>query len=243
MIATLPRWNMIERLSGKHSASAAAGGSYELEKPMEYGKIETLYERDEVTFKVRPGVLKNRTYSLLKTWHWTEKVDGTNIRVIWQYRNLTFGGKTDNALIHPGLIMWMQEHISVDKLKEIFPANTDSPSELVIYGEGYGAGIQKGGGDYSPVKKLIVFDVLVAGKWWLNYEDVTTVASRLGLDVVPSFGEMTLEDATEFVRAGFQSRCAVNASKQAEGLVGRPLETLYDKKGQRLITKLKTKDF
>ena len=30
---------------------------------MEYHKIETLYERDEKTFKVRPGMLKNRTYS------------------------------------------------------------------------------------------------------------------------------------------------------------------------------------
>jgi hypothetical protein len=38
----------------------------------EYGKIETLYERDLSTFKVRVGELKNRTYSLLKTWHWTE---------------------------------------------------------------------------------------------------------------------------------------------------------------------------
>ncbi len=37
----------------------------------EYHKIETLYERDEKTFKVRVGELKNRTYSLLKTWHWT----------------------------------------------------------------------------------------------------------------------------------------------------------------------------
>lgn len=31
--------------------------------------------------------------------------------------------------------------------------------------------------------------------------------------------------------------------KDAEGLVGRPLEALFDKKGARLIVKLKTKDF
>jgi hypothetical protein len=69
------------------------------------------------------------------------------------------------------------------------------------------------------------------------------VAQKLGLDVVPDFGEMTLEDATEMVRKGFKSRCSINASKDAEGLVGRPLETLFDKKGARLIVKLKTKDF
>jgi RNA ligase len=205
----------------------------------EYGKIETLYERDEKTFKVRPGKFKNRTYSLLKAWHWTEKVDGTNIRCIWREGKLAFGGRTDNAQIHADLIRWLYENISLENLREVFSDSDD----VVIYGEGYGAGIQKGGGDYAPIKKLIVFDILVGGKWWLNHESLCEVAGKLGLDVVPSFGEMTLEDATEFVRAGFKSRCALNIAKEAEGLVGRPLETLFDKKGHRLIVKLKTKDF
>jgi hypothetical protein len=207
----------------------------------EYHKIETLYERDLQTHYVKPGVLKNRVYSLLKSWHWTEKVDGTNIRVMWDPTakpGLSFGGKSDNAQIHPNLLKWVYEHISIDKLAEIFP-----DVKAVIYGEGYGAGIQKGGGDYSPEKKIIIFDVLVGDKWWLAHEDVCDVAKKLGLEVVPYFGEMTLEDATEFVRKGFKSRCAVNGSKDAEGLVGRPLEALFDKKGARLIVKLKTKDF
>ena len=209
----------------------------------EYGKIETLYERDLKTFKVQPGVLKNRVYGLLKSWHWTEKVDGTNIRCIWipatddTSEILTFGGKTDNAQIHADLIKWLYATVTPEKMRAIFP---DTPA--VVYGEGYGAGIQKGGGDYSLMKKIIVFDVLV-GTWWLSYENVCDVAWKLNLEVVPSFGEMTLEAATEFVRQGFKSKCALNPEKMAEGLVGRPLETLFDKKGHRLITKLKTKDF
>jgi hypothetical protein len=204
----------------------------------EYHKIETLYERDLETFKVKPGELKNRVYGLLKTWHWTEKVDGTNIRCIWREGKLTFGGKTDSARIHTDLIKWLYEHVSSERLAEIFPG-----TDAVIYGEGYGAGIQKGGGDYTPEKKLIVFDVLVGGKWWLAQEDVCDVTKKLGLDTVPDFGDMTLEDATELVRRGFKSRCAVNVAKEAEGLVGRPIEALFDKKGHRLIVKLKTKDF
>ena len=211
---------------------------------MEYGKIETLYARDEKTFKVIPGELKNRTYSLLKTWRWTEKVDGTNVRCIWKDGVLSFGGKTDNAQIHADLIKWLYENITVEKLVSVFPPDEKGVhTDVVIYGEGYGVGIQKGGGDYSPVKKMIVFDVLVGSKWWLSYENVCNVADKLGLDVVPSFGEMTLEEATELVRKGFKSRCAVNPEKDAEGLVGRPIETLFDKKGHRLITKIKTKDF
>jgi ATP-dependent RNA circularization protein (DNA/RNA ligase family) len=205
----------------------------------QFGKIETLYERDEQTFRLKPElILKNRVYGIIKTWHWTEKVDGANIRCIWQGGKLTFGGKTDNAQIHAELVSWLYENVSTEKLQATFPLE-----DAVIYGEGYGAGIQKGGGDYSPVKKLIVFDVLVGGKWWLSYENVCDVASKLGLEVVPDFGEMPLEEATEVVRAGFKSRCAVNPDKDAEGLIGRPIEALFDKKGHRLITKLKTKDF
>jgi hypothetical protein len=206
---------------------------------MEYHKIETLYERDLKTFKVDPSKLKNPTYSLLKSWQFTEKIDGTNIRCIWRDGKLTFGGKTDNAQIHADLIRWLYENVSITSLAQIFPE-----SSVVIYGEGYGAGIQKGG-LYSPTKKFIVFDVLVGGKWWLNWENTCDVAARLGLDTVPFIGEMSLEDATRMVRNGFIS--LVGASNQqnfpAEGLVGRPAETLFDKKGARLIVKLKTKDF
>lgn len=204
---------------------------------MEYHKIETLYERDEKTFKVT-GMIRNRTYSLLKSWHWTEKIDGTNIRAIWNHETgkLTFGGKTDNAQIHTDLIRYLYENIPVENVRSVFP-----DVSVVIYGEGYGAGIQKGG-DYSPTKKFIVFDVLADGKWWLNWESVCDVAAKLHLDAVPDFGVMTLDEATAFVRAGFNSKLNDGKAK-AEGLVGRPLETLFDKKGARLIVKLKTKDF
>jgi hypothetical protein len=202
----------------------------------EFHKIETLYERDMQTFKVDSSRLKNRTYSLIKLWHFTEKIDGTNIRCVWKDGKLTFGGKTDNAQIHVDLIRWLYENVSAVKMAEIFP-----DTEAVIYGEGYGAGIQKGGG-YSTTKKLIVFDVLVSGKWWLSWENTCDVAAKLGLDVVPFVGEMTLEEATEMVRAGFPSRLN-NGQIQAEGLVGRTAEPLFDKKGARLIVKLKTKDF
>jgi hypothetical protein len=205
----------------------------------EYHKIETLYERDEKTFRLKPElVLKNRTYSLIKTWNWTEKIDGTNIRCIWDHATskVTFGGKTDNAQIHADLVRHLYENIPVENMRAVFP-----DVDAVLYGEGYGAGIQKGG-DYSDKKKFILFDVLVDGKWWLSWENTCDVAAKLHLETVPYVGEMTLEDATAMVRAGFQSR--LNGGKmKAEGLVGRTAEPLFDKKGARLIVKLKTKDF
>jgi len=205
----------------------------------EYHKIETLYERDEQTHKLKqPLVLKNPTYALLKSWQFTEKIDGTNIRCTWDYvaEKLVFGGKTDNAQIHADLVKHLYETVSVEKIRAAFP-----DVSAVLYGEGYGAGIQKGG-DYSPTKKFILFDVLVGGTWWLSWDNTVDVALKVGLDTVPFIGDMSLETAAELVRVGFQS--ALNGGKaKAEGLVGRPAETLFDKKGARLIVKLKTKDF
>ena len=206
---------------------------------MEYHKIETLYERDEKTFRLKPElVLKNRTYSLIKTWNWTEKIDGTNIRVMWDVATgkVTFNGRSDNAQIHADMICYLYENIPIENMRAVFP-----DVSAVLYGEGYGAGIQKGG-DYSATKKFILFDVLVDGKWWLNWENCCDVAAKLHLDTVPYLGEMTLEEATAMARAGFQSK--LNGGKmKAEGLVGRTAEPLFDKKGARLIVKLKTKDF
>jgi hypothetical protein len=210
---------------------------------MEYHKIETLFERDPATFKVNPDVLKNPVYGIFKSWQFTEKIDGTNIRVIWDPISgvVRYGGKTDNAQIHTRLIDWLRDHIEIEKLRTVFP---DTPA--VIYGEGYGPGIQKNGGLYNPTKSFIVFDVLVDGKWWLNWENTCDVASKLGLKTVPFVGSMTLEEGVAMVRNGFNSILAktqTGVDMPAEGLVGRTIETLFDKKGARIIIKLKTKDF
>jgi hypothetical protein len=224
---------------------------------IQFHKIETLFERDENTHKVIPGKLKNQVYGIFKTWQFTEKIDGNNIRVTWEPEIkigtdelnravgkpecLRFGGKTDEAQLHAGLVEWLQQNVTVEKLRVAFP-----DVDVIIYGEGYGPGIQKGGGKYSKTKQFIVFDVLVGGKWWLNWENTCDVAAKLGLKTVPFVGEMTLEEGVEMVRKGFNSVLAAEQTGEitpAEGLVGRTVEALFDKKGHRIIIKLKTKDF
>jgi hypothetical protein len=215
----------------------------------EYGKIETLYERDEKTHKlIEPLVLKNRVYGLLKSWIFTEKLNGTNIRVMWDGR-VRFGGRTDAAQIPADLVAHLMLTFTPDKMRAAFP-DIKAPEEgvgstitpVVLYGEGIGAGLQ-GGGFYSPSKIFVLFDCLIDGKWFLSQENVEDVASKLGIMTAPLFGEMTLEEATELVRVGFDTRLPGAQPGLAEGLIGRPCEALFDKKGHRLIIKLKTKDF
>ena len=201
---------------------------------MEYPKIETLFERDG-NFKVT-AKLRNQSYGIIKTWQFTEKIDGTNIRLIWNDGKFSIGGRTGNAQLPADLIQSLYEKIDINKFKEIFPE-----TNVVVYGEGYGAGIQKGGA-YSETKQFVVFDVLVDGKWWLIWENTCNVSNKLSLKTVPFLGEYTLEEGISIARNGFTSKLAIS-NIAAEGIVGRTTETLYDKKFNRMIIKLKTKDF
>ena len=137
----------------------------------------------------------------------------------------------------------------VEKLKEVFwRPNKDSiiePAEVVMYGEGLGAGIQSGG-HYLKEKEFILFDVLVGSKWWLDYDAVMGIAGSFGIKYAPDLGIMTLEEMIEKVKIGMPSIFAkenTGTDIEAEGIVARPIETLYDKRMNRVIIKLKSVDF
>ena len=81
----------------------------------EYPKINSIYKRDmskpNAPFIV--GEWSEDAFEYLKDnqWEFTEKVDGTNIRVIFNGTDVMFGGKTDNAQIPSHLY---------NKLNELF---------------------------------------------------------------------------------------------------------------------------
>lgn len=204
----------------------------------EYHKIQTVYLRDPATnhktLLEGQFAMPEFEYLALNPWTWTEKVDGTNIRVIRDGDTVTFGGKTDRAQIPAKLVARLQERFpDAGAFADVFG---DAP--VCLYGEGYGAGIQKGG-VYRPDQDFVLFDVTV-GEWWLQRPDVEDVADKMGLDVVPVIGTGTLPEMVEVARAGFAS--AWNAAP-SEGIVARPATELRTRSGHRLITKVKHKDF
>lgn len=75
---------------------------------------------------------------------------------------------------------------------------------------------------------------------WLRREDVNDIADELKIESVPSFGEGTLHEMVEICRKGFASTWG---EFEAEGLIARPRTELLDRLGERVITKLKCKDF
>ena len=108
-----------------------------------------------------------------------------------------------------------------------------------MYGEGYGAKIQKGGGNYRPEQDFVLFDIKI-GDWWLQRPDIEEIANQLDIDIVPIIGSGTLEDMIAMTEKGFHSRWG---KFDAEGIVARPAVELKARNGGRIITKIKHKDF
>lgn len=202
----------------------------------EYPKINTIWKRD-THGRIIPNdyATPELAYLANTDWEWTEKVDGTNIRVGWDGQVVAFRGRTDNAQLPSKLVEALRLMFSdLDRIHAVF-----GDGNAVLYGEGYGAGIQKGGGNYSPTQTFVLFDVMV-GPWWLKRADVVDVASRLGIHVVPVIGSGTLGWASDHTEAGIESAWG---RFSAEGLVGRPAVDLFDRKGVRIMAKIKARDF
>ncbi|KKM86052.1 hypothetical protein LCGC14_1282820 [marine sediment metagenome] len=204
-----------------------------------YHKITTVYKRDPTNnYKTLLDEFAHPEFDYLKSnnWVFTEKVDGTNIRVMYDAEGIRFGGKTDKAQIPPFLESKLQEVFTLENVQNAFDYDTG----VCLYGEGFGARIQKGGGNYiSDGVDFCLFDVKV-GEMFLERENVEDVAEKLGLQITPIIGQGNLYTAVEQTRNGFMSRWG---DFQAEGMVMRPEVELLNRRGNRIITKIKHKDF
>lgn len=212
----------------------------------QYHKINGLYKRDDNgDFIIGDFAQPEFAYLFNNEWIGTEKIDGTNIRIIWDGKKVEIKGKSDNANIPSFLQTKLEEIVSKINWEEVFPGidrdfDGNRIANVTLYGEGYGAKIQKGGGDYIPDGvDFILFDVWING-WWLKREDVDGIAAKLGIKSVPVLFKGTLGQAIEMVKGGFKSTIG---NAKAEGLVLVPSVSLFSRKGERIITKLKTRDF
>lgn len=121
---------------------------------------------------------------------------------------------------------------------EMFRRSDELETVVCFYGEGYGPKIQTGG-KYRSDQSFVLFDIWING-WWLKRPDVESIASQLGIKIVPIIGHGRLTEMIEFVRKGFKSTWG---DFEAEGIVARPCVELHSRSGDRIITKLKCKDF
>lgn len=222
---------------------------------MKYPKIDSLYKRDGVTknpdgtftfdkqktHRLKIGEHSNDEYALIKRWQVFEKIDGTNIRIIYekegQVETVTIKGRTDESDIPGPLKVYLYETFTIEKMAKTFP----EASRVILFGEGYGPKIQSGG-SYRKDVSFILFDTMVQG-WWLKYSDRLEVCSKLGIDHVPMIGEMSEESIVAYVACKPKSFISLDRDFTMEGVVCVTNPLLRDRKGDILRFKLRCEDF
>jgi len=215
-----------------------------------YPKIDTLFERDEdfrITDRIRKPEFEN-----IKRWLITEKIDGTNIRIIYiPDDKLLIRGRTDKASIPTFLLEELQKIFTIEKIRAIL----DNPVQkgLCLYGEGYGARIQKGGGNYNKGQSFRLFDVWIDG-WWLEWDSIIEIAKQLNIETAPTLpifcsdiATMNRIEAIGIVkRKELQSEVARkenNMEMLAEGIVARAYPMMLFRNGTPVKWKLKVSDY
>jgi hypothetical protein len=218
-----------------------------------YHSIETIYKRDKATNLLHFGEIRMPEIAAVREWTFSEKIDGTNIRAIVTLAGIEVRGRSDNAQLHPDLIKAVLANFNHGRVVEYF--TTYRGKELApewsvtFYGEGYGAGIQKGGA-YSDTKRFRCFDVMLGDSWWLDDSEMRRICADLSVPVVPALGlnaylPITREHLEYLLPNGsvvaFEDRGVTGV--QAEGVVAKPTVVLFDKHGNRVMWKLTFREF
>ena len=209
---------------------------------IEYVKIETVFNRaEDGSKKLIEGNFRNETVQYLQNnyWEWTEKIDGTNISVVWDGHKVQFHGRTERAQIPAHLVNKLNELFGGETNEQIFE-QVFGETPMILFGEGYGPKIQKGG-SYREDVSFILFDVYQPeGRIWLRRDSVEDIAEKFGIDVVPIVLHGDIDDAVKYVKGKPDSKFG---TAKMEGLVGRPEVEMRDRLGRRVIVKVKVRDF
>jgi hypothetical protein len=221
-----------------------------------YPKIDSLFERDKETFKVTK-IIRLPEFKNIKNWLLTEKIDGTNIRIIYQpgepqriqQEKLLFRGKSDNAQMPTYLLEVLQKMFTIEKFKKVIGDGEEPKQGICLYGEGYGQKIQKGGGDYNPGNSFRLFDVWIDG-WWLEWDKVCEIAEMMGIKTAPEiqrnadleFGFHLLENKITS-KVAYEENDEDRNNKYIEGIVARAYPMMLFRNGTPIKWKLKYSDF
>lgn len=168
-------------------------------------------------------------------WVYSRKVDGENIRIQWDGEQALWNGKS-NAF---QCSVEFAEYMNNIFLEEIFEEKFGRDKVATLFGEKMGPKTQ--GNELGLDKdELILYDVNVNGIW-LSGESVVEIATYFGIktvfDFMPSFlGKThTLQELIEL--------CAKGEFKDWEGIVATPLVELRAQNGQRVVVKIKNRDY
>lgn len=168
-------------------------------------------------------------------WWVSEKLDGTNTRIIWDGYKVDVKGRTSSSQLQGYQNELLRELIQNDNYKF---DETFGTQEVTIYGEAFGGKIQKNPHGVEP--QFMVFDINIDGIW-LDYQSVEKISKNLGL----KYNDHVLFDSWDKVIDIFKDmkKGRDESDEYFEGLVAVPAHMPLTRLGERVITKIKVADF
>lgn len=226
-----------------------------------YKSIETLYERSKETNKLDFNKVRQAEWLHINQWMLTEKIDGTNIRVLVTNAGIEIKGRSNNASIPSGLeqnIRKIFDHATIMQYFLKGKKNASMPDDwcVTFYGEGYGPGIT--GSDKMNYRKQELgkgfrcFDVMFGESNWASVSEWQGLCESLNVPTVVTVGFIGAIPIGELgARQMMEDFCAyspvafleADVNIKAEGLVARPMVPLFNRHGERVIWKLTNREF
>ncbi len=213
----------------------------EIRAKTKYSKIYTIFERDK-HFKIVKGVLNPKLDGIenIKNFVVTSKIDGTNCGIILTPEKEILVRKRSDIIKDDNehhLYFEAIKDIDMQKIKNYFE---DSKSLITIFGEACGDNIQKQGKTYGDTKHFRLFDVKV-GDNFFDWNDLVKFSKATGIQLV-EWKKIEGKDIFDY-DYWLKKLQADNKSKYVEGYVVRSNPLLLNKFGERMIFKIKFKDF
>lgn len=181
----------------------------------------------------------------------TEKIDGTNLNIIYDGNHIQYMGHTDKTSWNPEVEEWIKSKFQTSEFEQMCEQRFGE-NEIKLCGELIGPKIQN---NFYKLEdyKFILFDIHndISNTWW-DRQNVEENAKELNLDIVPLIGgtnfidlfsesKNTLRGWTNLLQnAEFKSK--INKDIEIEGFVVRPLMEILKANGERVIYKIKIKD-
>lgn len=167
-------------------------------------------------------------------WIGSRKCDGTNCRVLFDGNEVFYNGKTNKANFSNDQKEYIEETFKEEIFEEYFRKEGKSP-RVVIFGELVGPKIQNGDNHSFKELEFIVFDVLI-NNVFLDVENIKQIAKYFNLR--SSYDLLTIKGNLYQLQEIVKDK-----DFKYEGLVVKPLVELYTKNKNRLILKIKKRDY
>jgi ATP-dependent RNA circularization protein (DNA/RNA ligase family) len=172
----------------------------------------------------------------------TEKVDGTNLNIVYDGNHIQYTGHTDKTVWDPEVEEWIKSKFQTPEFEQICE-QLFGEHEIKLCGELIGPKIQS---NFYKLEdyKFILFDIHnnTTNAWW-SREKVEQIAKELNLDIVPVIGETTdtLRGWVNYLH-NYKFISKFNNDVEIEGFVVRPLMEILKANGERVIYKIKIND-